>query len=347
MFFEAGFEFQVVEEKEKLNETLPQAKVLIVARPSESYGELRDAITDFVARGGTLILIGDRNRSVVENLNELSVQFGIVFNRDYIYDLYHYHLLYSYPRISKFEEHKLTRYLQDFVVYDSPSLTVFGDAQALAHPATTAKSTLGFEEIAVLAMASHGKGYVVAMADGDAWTDENLGQFDNHLLLTNLINWIQVKEEFELRHFPLPFSIEKTVVGYEEDFKEVANAVLDAIDGKAIEMKVLPFTEEEKKRNLVVVTPFVESDTLLEFSNVSLFNFDFEANKLIRKATNESFNATQYGIIQEVENPYSKYKKLLLIIGPNQTLDVLVSYLAPRHLAGLVGNVLVISLTQV
>lgn len=191
LFKSTGFDVYVVEDRILFNLALEDATALVLVAPNESYTKKeRASIMDAVENGLTLILIGDKNR--VDALNKISFEYDIIFNNDYVYDLYNNSLSYKYPLISNFVEDEITKNLTEIVIYEGCSLDTFKDSNTIAFAGENARSSeISFEKnLAMLATSSNGKGKIFAICDSEIFTNKNIGKYDNEILAVNIVNWI-------------------------------------------------------------------------------------------------------------------------------------------------------------
>lgn len=133
--------FRASESKIKaINETVKDLEgvaVLIVISPSTTYTkEEIDAIESAVKNGMTLVLLGEKETA--SKLNQLSANFGILFNKERIFDLSNYWLFYRNPILGEFANHTVTKDLVKAVVHDACSLTVVKPAEVVVYTKETA-----------------------------------------------------------------------------------------------------------------------------------------------------------------------------------------------------------------
>ncbi len=171
-------------------ENLGGTDVLVVISPNATYTQKEmDILTTAVKEGMTLILLGEKESANV--LNELSVNTGILFNDERIYDLANYWLFYRNPVLEEFVEHNLTVDLEKIVTHDACDLTVVKPASSVMYTKETASSSLRVEKgkLPVVATAEIENGKVLAICDTEIFTNKNIELFDNLVFARNVVNW--------------------------------------------------------------------------------------------------------------------------------------------------------------
>jgi hypothetical protein len=185
LFAEGKCKIKVAEEN---LEDLSDVDILILIAPTKSYSDKEiEAIKGALERGLTLLVMGEKESA--ENLNKLLLEVGIVLNKDTVYDLRNYSVLYKYPIISKFMYTGVETNVSKIVVYDACSLYTFGPASPVAIAGESANSTLSIKgELAIAAMSVYKKGKIFVVCDTDIFSNEYIKNFDNENFVRNLIN---------------------------------------------------------------------------------------------------------------------------------------------------------------
>lgn len=171
-------------------ENLVGVDVLVIISPNATYTtEETDILDGAVKRGMTLILLGEKETA--SNLNELSVNTGILFNSVRVYDLSNYWLFYRNPVLGEFVEHNLTVDVEKVIAHDACELTTVKPANNIVYTKETASSSLKIEKekLPVVAVAEIDDGKVLAICDTDIFTNKNIELFDNLVLARNIVNW--------------------------------------------------------------------------------------------------------------------------------------------------------------
>ncbi|MEA2481442.1 MAG: hypothetical protein QOJ07_3364 [Thermoleophilaceae bacterium] len=213
---------------------LAGAAVLVVAHPSEpkwertvpGSGEPRlspaelDAIEAWVAAGGGLIVLAEEEQDKYgNNLGELTSRFGIEIASDVVSDYEHHHRAPSWVLAELGGDRAggadLLARVGAACFYRATTLR---GGQAIARTSATA-STPG---AALLAVAEHGAGRVVVVADSDLFGDDCIGDLGHERLWLNLIHWAATPT---LARTPAAPSSPAAGDPHWHDLKEAADAV--------------------------------------------------------------------------------------------------------------------------
>jgi Family of unknown function (DUF6421) len=180
------------------------ADVLVIAHPSDPAWERTvpggsprlsddelDAVEAHVAAGGGLIVLGETEQDkYANNLNALVERFGIHIDNDTVSDYERFHRTPHWI-LADLDEGRgddgvdvLAR-VHEACFYRATTLSLDDRARALARTARSA-STPGAPLIAV---APHGAGRVVVLADSDLFGDDCIGDLDHQQLWRNLAYW--------------------------------------------------------------------------------------------------------------------------------------------------------------
>ena len=183
--------------------TLAAADVLVIAHPSDpqweaTVGEGSPRLTDaeiealgaWVEAGGGLIVLGETEQAKYgNNLNELLGRFGIEIENTTVQDYEHHHEAPSwiYAELVDAEQagaDPLAR-VHEACFYRAGTLALANGARAIAR--TSAEAAPPRAPLA--AVAEHGSGRVVVLADSDLFGDDCIGELDHEALWVNLAYW--------------------------------------------------------------------------------------------------------------------------------------------------------------
>lgn len=173
--------------------TLQGYRIIIFACPDSSRLKQDEiaAILKYVSLGGDLILLnhagGDQGRRT--NLGSITNQCGISFNNDEVLDPHLNLGVNSYPLIIQFNQHPILQNITNICYRIGCTLNLSNGAIALAFTESSADPP----EKPVLALASYGKGHIIASGSYEMFQDEVKGGIsypNNVKLITNLINWL-------------------------------------------------------------------------------------------------------------------------------------------------------------
>jgi hypothetical protein len=200
----AGRDFDVTPNAERplTPETLAGADVLVIAHPSDPKWEATtnsrtprlserelDAIEEFVRGGGGLIALGETEQEKYgNNLNDLLSRFGIEVSHGTVQD-YQHHLSAPSWVLAQLENGAggvdLAAGVEQACFYRSGTLALRNGGRVIARTSATASPP----KAPLAAIAEHGEGRVVVLADSDLFGDDCIGELDNESLWLNLVYW--------------------------------------------------------------------------------------------------------------------------------------------------------------
>ena len=210
-----------------LERALRKATSFVVIAPLDTFTteEVR-AVTEFVDRGGRLLLIGDPTRFslsfdeslfsfsvTIESsklpLNSLANEFNIIFNGDYLYNTvenegnFRNIILQS----GAFAEDSLTDGLDKIVFYSAHSLQVGGSGKALLLADANTWSSATDRPGGLIVGASSRDGRVVALGDVHFLIEPYHTVFDNGRFIAQLADFLAgvAQRDFVLADFPYFF----------------------------------------------------------------------------------------------------------------------------------------------
>ncbi len=187
-------------------DALAGADVLVLAHPSDPKWEATtgsgtprlgaeeiEAIVEFVAAGGGLIVLGETEQDKYgNNLNDLLARFGMRIRNETIQDYEHNHGAPAWV-IAELDRNGPLDADSDPLVgveaacfYRAGSLECQNGARVLAR----AHSTASHPGAPLAATATHGRGRVVCLADSDLFGDDCLGELGHAQLWLNLAYWV-------------------------------------------------------------------------------------------------------------------------------------------------------------
>jgi hypothetical protein len=177
-----NYTVKYLSDKGEMNKTLRRASTFIVTAPKEQYTEEEVTfVEDFLRENGTLLLLDDPSRD--SKINLLSLRFGIVFNRDYLYNTAANDGNYRYVIFTDFKESNITKGLGKVALYVAESLT--GNGLILSDANTY--SSLGVRDIFSPAVA---KDRILAIGDITFLTPPYNTVYDNNRFVSNIADFI-------------------------------------------------------------------------------------------------------------------------------------------------------------
>ena len=180
------------EEVEEEEEELPDAFVVVCPR-AEFSKEERETIDEFVNNGGKLLLIADPTRR--GKMNSLSLNFGLIFEPDYLYNMKEYDANYRNIFVSEFKENEITNDLKKIALYTSGSISSDNCSIALVDENTFSSLIETRQELSPIALANESK--VLAIYDLTFITEPHNGILDNNRLIANIADWLARPAEEE------------------------------------------------------------------------------------------------------------------------------------------------------
>ena len=186
-------------------ETLRDCEVLVIAHPSDprwerttgtgsprlSFEEL-DAIQEFVAAGGGLVVLGETEQEKYgNNLNELLARFGLHLENDTVQDYENCRDAPSWILADLAEGERgragdvLAR-VKAACLYRATTISSSNGAAVLARTHTTASAP----NRPLIVAARHGLGRVVVLADSDLFGDDCIDDLDHRTLWLNILYWV-------------------------------------------------------------------------------------------------------------------------------------------------------------
>ena len=190
------------------------AEVLVIAHPSDARWERTvggsptfstaevDAIEDFVAAGGGLVVLAESEEDKYgANLGDLLARFGLAIDSALVEDYERYHgapsRIFAEPDPDADEPTLL--HLVRTACFDGAGALRAAAAGGVVLRAGAKANPSG---AGLLAAVGHGEGRVVAVADADLFGDDALGEFDHLALWLNLLYWVALPA---FRAAPEPF----------------------------------------------------------------------------------------------------------------------------------------------
>jgi Family of unknown function (DUF6421) len=184
--------------------TLARCDVLVIAHPSDPAWERttgagsprltaqeREAVTEFVHRGGGLIVLGETEQDKYgNNVNELLAEFGLQIASDTIQDYEHClgapsWILAELGEGGRGLEGDLLARVRSACLYRATALASVDGARVLAR----ARSSASAPSAPLIVAKQHGRGHVVVLADSDLFGDDCIDQLDHRALWLNIVAW--------------------------------------------------------------------------------------------------------------------------------------------------------------
>ncbi len=180
-------------DEEDLEEELPADTFIIVCPQGEFSKEERETIGKFVDDGGKLLLIADPTR--LGKMNSLSLDFGLIFEPDYLYNLKENEANYRNIFVTGFKENVITKNLEKIALYTVGSISSAEYGIALVDENTFSSLIESRRELSPITLGKEGK--VLAIYDLTFITEPYNGILDNNQLISNIADWLAIPAEEE------------------------------------------------------------------------------------------------------------------------------------------------------
>lgn len=175
-------------ENVSLKSFLKNASSFIVILPKKEFEEEeKTEIKNFVDEGGRLIMIADPTRN--SEINTLSIEFGVVFWNDYLYNLKENDGNFRYIYLKNFKENTtITKNLSNIVFYIASSISSPGNGIVFTDNNTYSSSKEAQGKHSPVVLAYDGK--VLAIGDLTFLIEPYNNVLDNNQLISNIADYI-------------------------------------------------------------------------------------------------------------------------------------------------------------
>ena len=174
-------------DEEDLEEELPVAAAFIVVCPQIEFSEEeRETVDEFVNNGGKLLLIADPTRP--GKMNSLSLDFGLIFESDYLYNMKENDANYRNIFVTEFKENGITKNLEKIALYTVGSISSAEYGITLIDENTFSSLIESRRGLSPIALADESK--VLAIYDLTFMSEPYNGTLDNNQLISNIADWL-------------------------------------------------------------------------------------------------------------------------------------------------------------
>lgn len=195
---------------QELREKLRFVDAFVIISPQTPItGPEVSLIKQFVKKGGKLLLVEDParrprgyayTRTGAIPINDVSAEFGVIFENDYLYNLTENDGNYRYVSFRDFSQGDLTRGLRRITLYSAGSLNG-GTGVVFADGNTLSSNTEARGRLSPITLAADSK--VLAIHNLAFMVEPFNASFDNDRLVSNLSDWLTNSERvFSLSDFP-------------------------------------------------------------------------------------------------------------------------------------------------
>jgi len=294
-----GFVCQPFAEFPITQKTLTPYDVLVVPCPDFSKfseQEISDINRWVREEGGGLLLLshagGDKGRR--SNLSELAEKFGIIFESDQVIDEKHNCGMGNIPNIKDFVMHPITAGVTEICFRAGCSLTLVGNAIAVASSGEDAQPF----SVPVIVAAQSDEGRVVGIGSYEMFRDRiasGFGESQHAKLTSNIFNWLVSEKRYQMRaqnKIPIP-NILGEVFG-QQDFTATTAPPSNAAAPRAGIISAEPSVSAAKYEVNTTININTKSDLGIELTNV-LIEFETLKGRLeaVIRAVMESKDVVQ------------------------------------------------------
>ena len=180
--------------EEDLEEELPVTVAFIVISPQDEFSkDEKETVGKFVDEGGKLLLIADPPR--YGEMNSLSLDFGLLFEPDYLYNMKENETNYKNIFVTEFKENDITEELEKIALYTVGSISSANSSIAFVDRNTFSNMIETRKSLSPIALTQESK--VLAIYDLTFITEPYNGILDNNHLISNVANWLMPAAEDE------------------------------------------------------------------------------------------------------------------------------------------------------
>ncbi|GAI14922.1 unnamed protein product, partial [marine sediment metagenome] len=187
---------------EEEEEEIPPIAFIIVSPQEKFSHEEKKTIDEFVDNGGKLLLIADPTRN--GNISSISLEFGLIFEPDYLYNMKENEINYRNIFVTEFKENEITKNLEKIALYVTGSISSTDGGIAFVDQNTFSSMIESRKRLSPLALTQESK--VLAIYDLTFMTEPYNGTLDNNQLIANIADWlasaIEEEEEEEEKETP-------------------------------------------------------------------------------------------------------------------------------------------------
>lgn len=190
---EEELEGEDIEEEPKL----PNAFIIVCPRLEFSQKE-KEAIGEFVDNGGKLLLTADPTRH--SEINNIAIEFGLIFEPDYLYNMKENEINYSNIFVAEFEENEITKNLEKIVLYVAGSISSTDGGIAFIDRNTFSSVVESRKRLSPIALVEESK--ILAVYDLTFMSEPYNGTLDNNQLIANIADWLASPTEEQEQEEP-------------------------------------------------------------------------------------------------------------------------------------------------
>ena len=128
-------------------------------------------------------------------MNSLSLEFGLIFEPDYLYNMKENEINYRNIFVTEFKENEITKNLEKITLYVAGSISSAENGIAFVDRDTFSSIIESRKQLSPMALARESK--VLAVHDLTFMTEPYNGTLDNNRLIANIADWLASPPEEE------------------------------------------------------------------------------------------------------------------------------------------------------
>lgn len=166
---------------------------IIVCPQKEFSGEEKKAIQKFVSDGARLLLVAEPTRP--SKINNTSLEFGMIFEPGYLYNLKENEINYRNIFITEFNTSDITKNLKKIALYVSGSISSADDGIAFVDQDTFSSLIESRKRLSPIALTEESK--VLGVYDLTFMSEPYNSVLDNNQFISNIADWLASSTEKE------------------------------------------------------------------------------------------------------------------------------------------------------
>ena len=224
--------FRSADSRQSLAEELSQADAFLVILPVVWFSpEEIDAVLDFVARGGKVLLVADPGRFF--HMNDLAEPLGIFFQPDYLFNLEEYDSNFREIFVRDFEADPITTGVNEVALYYAGSIESAGPGLAFTDGNTLSSISEVNAPRSPIAVGAHRN--ILAVYDWTFMIPPYSGVKDNEQLTSNIADFLTENDRrYRLADFPRFFEGDIDILVEDPDLVTAAASLKRVLEGQGL-----------------------------------------------------------------------------------------------------------------
>lgn len=271
---DANGEAEFADSKESFLNSLKYADSVAIISPGSAYDdEEKRALSEFADKGGRILIIADPGKNSMGFANSLSLDFGISFNDDYIYNLKENAGNFRYVIFTEFGNSALMQDVDELVFFVACSISSDNN---IAYADENTKSSLGIANPSPVALIAS---KILAICDQSFLSESYSRAGDNRKFISNIAGFLAGSERrFYLSDFPEMYHKKHVKIIYlNESLLEKAMEIKSYLQSYGIDAEVYNADVTGKNRifigtysKLSAVLPEILKNDIIEIDGIAL-----------------------------------------------------------------------------